>query len=118
MFVNPRSVTTITGRLGKDADFQYEHYGQGMARFSVAVDESTYARGVRTDQTEWFPVVLRGKLAESIYRHLKRGTLVQVVGSMRSKSLEAAGPGSWELRAVSVSLLGREPIPSENSTGP
>jgi single-strand DNA-binding protein len=78
----------IVGRLGNDPDVKYNPDDSCRAAISLATDHSTgkkTADGKREEVTEWHRVEFWGKLAETVSQYLRKGQLVQVVGSIRNR---------------------------------
>lgn len=103
----------IVGYLGKDPFFKIGQYGAFM-RFDVATDESYRdpSSNQWVDVTEWHEVFVKGdKLARTLNaQQLKKGDLVVVEGSYRTKSANSNEPTKEkEIRAKSVIVSA--PIP-------
>ncbi len=110
----------IVGYLGRDPFFKIGQYGAFM-RFDVATDESY--RDPRSNQwvdmTEWHEVFVKGdKLARTLNaQQLKKGDLVAVEGSYRTKSANNNEPTKEkEIRAKSVIIS--KPIPKMSQQAP
>ena len=76
----------ILGRLGKDPEIRYTADGKPIASFSVAT--STYgkdASGNKTEHTEWHRISAFSKAAEVVDKYVKKGDLIHVEGSLRTK---------------------------------
>lgn len=107
----------IVGRLGKDPFFKIGQYGAFM-RFDVATDESY--RDPRSNQwveaTEWHEVFVKGdKLARTLNaQQLKKGDLVVVEGSYRTKTSNSNGEPTKEKEIRAKSVLISMPIPKLN----
>ena len=79
----------LIGRLGKDPDLRYTVSGTAIASFSVATNETFKDKdGKLVEQTYWHKVVAWRKLAEICGQYLKKGALVCIEGSMKSRSYE------------------------------
>ncbi len=77
---------TIIGRLGRDPELKYTATGQPICNFSVATDESyTGQDGNKVERTEWHRIVVYGKPAEASGKHLAKGSLVYVEGSLTTR---------------------------------
>ena len=76
----------ILGRLGKDPEIRYTSDGKPIASFSVAT--STYgkdASGTKTEHTEWHRISAFSKAAEVVDKYVKKGDLIHIEGSLRTK---------------------------------
>jgi single-strand DNA-binding protein len=76
----------ILGRLGKDPEIRYTSDGKPIASFSVAT--STYgkdANGNKTEFTEWHRISAFSKAAEVVDKYVKKGDLIHIEGSLRTK---------------------------------
>ncbi len=79
----------LIGRLGKDPDLRYTVNGTAISSFSVATNESFKDKdGKPVEQTHWHKVVAWKKLAEICGQYLKKGALVCIEGSMKSRSYD------------------------------
>ncbi|MEZ5047453.1 MAG: single-stranded DNA-binding protein [Chitinophagaceae bacterium] len=79
----------LIGNLGKDPEIQYIEGNIPVAKFPLATTE-TYKdkKGVTIPQTEWHNIVLWRGLAELSAKYLKKGSLVHIEGSLRTRSWE------------------------------
>lgn len=88
-------IITITGRLTRDPESNT--YGEKtVCRFAVAVDDG-YGDKKTTD---FFNVSVWGKMGEKVQRYQKKGSVVQVIGKMKSSKKDKTT--YWELRANNV----------------
>lgn len=108
----------IIGFLGSDPEQRHTPKGTPVTRLRVATKETwKNAQGERQESTEWFSVVIWGKLGEIAHEILKKGTHVQIEGPMKSRSYEKDGQKhtAWELKASSFLKLDRaEAKPKED----
>lgn len=82
--MNVRNHIHLTGNLGADPKTVILKTGKAATEFSLATNE--YYRdkqGERQTRTEWHRVKAYGKLAELFDQHLKSGSPISIVGSMR-----------------------------------
>lgn len=79
----------LIGNLGKDPEIQYIEGNIPVAKFPLATTE-TYKdkKGNTVPQTEWHNIVLWRGLAELASKFLKKGSLVHIEGSLRTRSWE------------------------------
>jgi single-strand DNA-binding protein len=79
----------LIGNLGKDPEMQFLEGNIAVAKFSLATTESFKDRNGRLlSQTEWHTVVLWRGLAELAQKYLRKGSLVYVEGSLKTRSWE------------------------------
>lgn len=69
------SSTTVQGNLGADPELRYTQEGKAVCNFTVAVN-------LGQKRTDWYRVSAWEALAETCYKHLKKGQAVMVVGRM------------------------------------
>lgn len=76
------------GYLAADPTHQYTKSGKPVCTFRIGVTRRfTNAQGVR--ESDFFPVVAWGKLADVAARYLSKGSRVAVVGTLQTRSYEA-----------------------------
>ncbi|SMB96308.1 single-strand binding protein [Thermanaeromonas toyohensis ToBE] len=106
--------TFLIGRLATDPELQYTGSGVARAFFVLAVDRKPDAEGKKG--TDFIPVVLWRKLAETCAAHLKKGRLVAVDGKLHSRDFQGKdGQRRRELEVVAedVRFLDRPPEAKE-----
>lgn len=104
----------IVGHLGKDPEVRYTQSGDAIANMTVATSESwkDKATGEKKEQTEWHRCNCFGKLAEICGEYLKKGSLVYVEGSLRTRKWtdkEGVERYTTEVRMDSMKMLGSKP---------
>lgn len=84
---------TIIGYLGKDPEMRYVRDGSAVANFSVAVTENWKDRstGEPREHTEWFDCSAFGRTGEVVGEFLHKGSLVHLVGKLKTRSYEKDG---------------------------
>lgn len=83
---NSLNKTQIIGRLGKDVELRHTQNNQAVANLSVGVSEQWNDKnGNKQESTEWFNVVIWGKLAEVADKYLKKGSKVYLEGKMQTR---------------------------------
>lgn len=76
----------LVGRLGTDPDVRSSGSGDSIAAFSLATSEQRKdSNGMRVEATEWHRVVCFKKLAEIASQFLRKGSLVYIEGSIRTR---------------------------------
>jgi len=103
----------LAGRLGRDPELRTTASGAGIAHLSVATGErwTDRASGERRERTEWHRVVVFREGAVRFAReHLRRGDLVFVEGSLRTRrwtDQDGRERFTTEIVASDVRLLAR-----------
>jgi len=93
----------LIGRLGKDPEMQYFESGAVKASFSLATSESYKNReGQRVDTTEWHNLIVWSKLAEIAEKFLKKGKLIYVEGSIKTRSWEGQDGNKRYITEINV----------------
>ncbi len=105
--------TLIIGNVGKPVELRYTPSGMAVGNFTVAVNSFyTKSDGEKQQDTEWFNVVVWGKLAEVCNQYLTKGKQVFVEGQMKTRSWddkEGTKHYKTELHARQVQFLGSKP---------
>jgi single-strand DNA-binding protein len=82
----------ILGRLGKDPEIRYTADGKAVATFSVATSTvSKDASGNKQEHTEWHRLSAFNKAAEVIGKYVKKGDMIHIEGSLRTKKWDDNG---------------------------
>jgi len=101
----------ILGRLGKDPEVRYSSDGKGITTLSVATSTvGKNAQGDKTEYTEWHRLVAFNKAAEVAGKYLKKGDLVHIEGSLRTRKYDEHGVTKYSTEIVvgRLSLLGNK----------
>ncbi|MGK9452696.1 single-stranded DNA-binding protein [Acidithiobacillus caldus] len=76
----------LLGHLGADPEMRYMPDGTAIANFSIATSESYKDRdGNKQERTEWHRVSLYRRQAEIAGEYLKKGSMVYIEGSIRTR---------------------------------
>jgi single-strand DNA-binding protein len=76
----------LVGNLGRDPETRYTGAGQPVCNFTLATNETFKDRnGERQKRTEWHRIVAWGKKAEFAQQYLKKGSLIYLEGSIRTR---------------------------------
>ena len=99
----------LIGRLGADPEDRVTGSGIHVSHFSIATDQfRTDANGGTQKTTDWHRIVALGKTAELCNQYLRKGHLVCIEGSLRTRSWEKP-PGekhyTTEVIVVRVTFL-------------
>lgn len=100
----------LIGRLGQDPETRYLPSGEAVTNASVATSErwKDKASGEMKEATEWHRVSFFGRLAEIAGEYLKKGALVYVEGSIRTRKWqdkEGNDRYTTEIRATEMRML-------------
>ena len=75
----------ITGNLTRDPEMRSTESGKNVTNFTVAV-----RRTFKAEETDFFPVVVWGKQAESCAKYLSKGRKVGVSGFLYSREYKTS----------------------------
>ena len=100
----------IIGRVGQDPEMRYLPNGDAVANLSIATSEKYKDKqGNQQESTEWHRVSFFGKTAEVCAKYLKKGSLVFVEGSIRTRKWqdkEGNDRYTTEIRGDRMQMLG------------
>ena len=102
---------TIIGHLGRDPESHTFDSGDIVANLAVATSETWKDKntGEKKQATEWHRVNAHGKLAEICCQYLRKGSLVYIEGSLRTRKYQKDGVDHYatEIRADQMRMLDR-----------
>jgi single-strand DNA-binding protein len=76
----------LVGNVGRDAELRYTQNQTAVANFTLATNEvRTSKSGERQERTEWHRIVVWGRQAEIANEYVKKGKLLGVEGSIRTR---------------------------------
>ena len=76
----------LIGRLGQDPEVRYMQSGDAVCNLSLATSERWKDKsGEQKEATEWHKLVCYGRLAEVCGEYLKKGSLIYVKGSLKTR---------------------------------
>ncbi|MCU0476866.1 MAG: single-stranded DNA-binding protein [Anaerolineae bacterium] len=80
----------IIGHVGRDPELRYTPSGAPVANFDVSVVSHVYTTqdGERREKTEWFNIVVWGRLAEICKSRLTKGQQVYIEGRLQTRGWE------------------------------
>ena len=79
-----RNSVMLIGRPGAEPEIKTFNNNK-KARFSLAVTENKKnANGEWVNDTQWFPVIAWGSLAERVEKNVKKGKRIAIDGSLRN----------------------------------
>ena len=93
-------ITTVAGRIGKDAETRSTQDGKAVTSWSVAGDIGYGDR----KQTLWFDCSLWGERGRKLGPHIRKGTPVTITGELGQREYE--GKTYLTLRVNDVALQG------------
>ena len=101
----------IVGNLGRDPEMRTFPSGDAVANVTIATTEKWRDKqsGEPRSHTEWHRVMFNGRLAEIAGQYLRKGSLVYVEGSLRTRKwTDQSGVEkfSTEIRADVMNMLG------------
>ena len=102
----------LIGNLGKDPEIKVFPSGDQVANVTIATTDKWKDKqtGEAKEHTEWHRVMFAGKLAEIAGQWLKKGSLVYVEGSIRTRKwTDQSGQEKYstEIRADQMKMLGK-----------
>lgn len=105
----------LVGRLTRDPEIRYTQTGKAVGRFTLAVDRYL-SQGQR--ETDFIPIVVWEKLAETCGNSLTKGQKVLVDGRLSIRSYETTDGQKRrvaEVVAQSVEFLERRQVANEHA---
>lgn len=102
---------TLIGRLGKDPETKNLPSGDAVTNFSIATTEKWKDKQSceQKEATEWHRINMFGKLAEIAAKYLKKGALVYLEGSIKTRKWtdkDGIEKYSTEIKADTMKMLG------------
>lgn len=82
------NLVILHGRLGADPDLRFSQGGFAVLKLSVATDDQVKRGDKWEKETTWHRVVIFGKRAEGVSKHLSKGDSVVVHGRIKNGSYE------------------------------
>lgn len=79
------NVCTFTGNIGKTPELSHLPSGVAVCKFSLAVGKQWKKDGQKEEKTTWLSCVAWKGLAETISRHLDKGSKVAIVAEFESR---------------------------------
>ncbi len=109
----------IVGHLGRDPEMRTFPSGDRVANVTIATTDKWKDKqtGEQKEATEWHRVNFNGRLAEIVEQYLRKGSLVYVEGSLRTRKWtdkDGNDKYSTEIRADQMQMLGGRPESSES----
>lgn len=114
----------LIGNLGKDPQIRHLDNGIAVASFSIATSESytNKTTNEKVENTEWHNIVMWRGLAEVAGKYLKKGSKVNIIGKLKTRSWEKDGVTRYttEIVADEMTMLdskGNSNQPPGSSSG-
>jgi len=73
---------SILGNTGRDVELRYTPQGRAVANFTVASNSVRNTAQGKVKKTDWYNVSAFGKQAETLSKHLKKGSQILVRGRL------------------------------------
>lgn len=105
---------TCIGRLTKDPDLRYTQSGKAVCNFDIAV-----SRPFKKNETDFFRVVVWGKIGENCANYLSKGSQVGISGYIQNNTWENQNGEKrtrTEIIANTVEFLGGGNKQNNNTT--
>lgn len=102
----------LIGRVGRDPELKYLQSGEAVTAVSLATSERWKDKnsGEMKELTEWHRCTFFGKLAETVGSYVKKGSLLYVRGSIRSRKFTPQGGGEektiYEIKGEQMQMIG------------
>lgn len=108
------NIVTLIGRLTRDPDIRYTQGENAMAiaRFTLAVDKNFKKKG---DKANFINCVAFGKIAETVGKHVFKGSKIAVIGEWTTGSYKNKDGNTVYTNDCNISKL--EFCDSKNSSG-
>lgn len=107
----------LVGRVGADPEIHTFESGNKTAKLRLATTERSYNRETKeaTDYTEWHTVVAWGNLADIIDKWVKKGALLYIEGSLRTREYDKGNEKRYTIEVVGKELKMLGPKPTEGA---
>lgn len=103
----------IVGNLGRDPESRTFPSGDQVCNVTIATTDKWKDKqsGEMKEATEWHRVTFNGRLAEIAAQYLRKGSLVYVEGSLRTRKYQKDGVDHYatEIRADQMRMLDKRP---------
>lgn len=102
----------LIGHLGADPETRYLPSGDAVSTLRLATSDryKDKASGEMKELTEWHRCTFFGKLAETVGSYVKKGSLLYVRGSIRSRKFTPQGGGEektiYEIKGEQMQMIG------------
>lgn len=96
----------LTGHLGKNPEVRSVGESK-VATFSLATTEKVNKNNEWVSETTWHNIVIWGKQADFVEKYIKKGALVNIIGSVKYRQYEKDGVTKYitEIKAEELTSL-------------
>lgn len=112
----------LIGHLGQDPEMRYTPSGKPLTKFQLAASRTwTTSDGEKKSETEWFNIVVWGKLAEICNQYLNKGKQVYIEGRLHTRRWQdddGTNHSSVEVIAQEMIMLDGRPEGGESDAPP
>ncbi len=106
----------LIGYLGRDPESKYTTTGKRVTDFPIAVTSRWKSEsGEIREHTEWVNIEAWGRLAETCYEYLGKGSLVYIEGRMKTDRYEDEGETRYFTKVVAQSVQFLSNNPADHS---
>lgn len=110
----------LVGTVGRDPENKSMPSGDAIANLSLATNEQwrDKATGEKKESTEWHRIVFFGKLAEIVGMYVRKGQMLYVEGSLRTRKWQGQDGQeryTTEIIASDMQMLGGRPNDGERA---
>lgn len=81
---------SVIGNIGRDPEMRYTPNGNSVTRFSIAVQHGRKVGDQWENETDWYNIVVWGKLGEFCNDKLRKGQKVHASGVLRNRKYTTA----------------------------
>lgn len=85
------------GRLTKDPELRYTDKNIAICSFTIAINRIN-------EESDFIPIKVFNKLAENSFKYLKKGSLVGIVGSIKTSNYEKDGKKIYKTEIIANSV--------------
>lgn len=87
----------LIGRLTKDPELRYTDKNIAICSFTIAINRIN-------EESDFIPIKVFNKLAENSFKYLKKGSLVGIVGSIKTSNYEKDGKKIYKTEIIANSV--------------
>lgn len=101
-----RNKVQLIGNVGNAPDIKVFENDKKVARFSIATNESyVNLKGEKITTTDWHSLVVWGKLADVVEKHVSKGKEVAVQGKLTYRNYEDSNGDKKSITEIVVNEL-------------
>lgn len=87
----------LIGRLTKDPELRYTDKNIAICSFTIAINRIN-------EESDFIPIKVFNKFAENSFKYLKKGSLVGIVGSIKTSNYEKDGKKIYKTEIIANSV--------------